>query len=379
MTTTTTTTMTSQAENNDNSTPKNGSNGASADAKAKAKATSEAKKEKKKLKEKLRKQTNREKKNNNNNNNNNHVKFDGLITEGVKKGVTISTGTSATMTYDFRRMKKTSAVYTASKGWEHWPDVIGNMESIADTNWKTKCPNKSEYATKRTTKLKNEDGSEIMKEEWIVTDCEKQDELEDNHSNMQRQKTTEHALYRKNGAALYTVLYGQLHPDIITIAKQSTTPDFADVQIDRDVIGLLNILQAICVQNLTGSKVDPYCEHLKIQASTLSYVQKKGESNNEFGDAVMDQVSAAQSQCGVFIFRDHYHIKVLSDNGISDLTGYFILTEEEKKSMMNWRDSSYVRGSSLTTVYQTKHVSFFDNNVLLINRTIPITSLKLLL
>ena len=64
----------------------------------------EAKKEKKKLKEKLRKQRNREKKNDNNNNN--HVKFDGLISEGVMKGVTISTGTSATMTSDFRLMKK---------------------------------------------------------------------------------------------------------------------------------------------------------------------------------------------------------------------------------------------------------------------------------
>ena len=104
------------------------------------------------------------------------------------KGVTISTGTSATMTSDFRRMKKASAVYAASKGWEHWPGVIGNMEPIADTKWKTKRPNKSEYATKRTTKLKNEDRSEIIKEEWIVTDCEKQDELEDNHSNMQCQK-----------------------------------------------------------------------------------------------------------------------------------------------------------------------------------------------
>ena len=128
------------------------------------------------------------------------------------KDVTISTGNAATMTFDFRSMKKVLVVYAASKGWEHLPGVISNMEPIPDSKWKLKRPNKSEYATKRTTKIINEDKSKILKQEWIVTDCEKQDELEDNHSNMQHQKTTEHVLYHKNGAALYTVLYGQLHP-----------------------------------------------------------------------------------------------------------------------------------------------------------------------
>ena len=132
---------------------------------------------------------------------------------------------------------------------------------------------------------------------------------------------------------MYTVLYGQLHPDIITIANQSTTPDFMTIQRDRDVVGLLKIPQSIFVQNLMGSKVDPFSKHLKILASTLSYVQKKGESNNEFGDAVIYQVSAAKSQCGVFTFGEQYHIKVLSDDGLPDLTDYYSLgidAEREK-------------------------------------------------
>ena len=93
------------------------------------------------------------------------------------------------------------------------------MELIANTKWKTKRPDKTRYASKRTIKPKNADGSEIMKEEQVVTDCDKQDELEDNHSNIQRQKTTAHELYHKKDAAMYTVLYGQLHHDIITIPK----------------------------------------------------------------------------------------------------------------------------------------------------------------
>ena len=135
----------------------------------------------------------------------------------------------------------------------------------------------------------------------------------------------------------------------------------------------------MCSENLTGSKVDPFCEHLKIQLSTLSYAQKKGKSNNEFGDGLMDQVSAAQSQCGIFAFGEHYHIKVLSVNASPTSQSTSFSPKKRKKSMMNWPDSSYVRGSSLTTVYPTKHVYFYENNTLLINPTTPITSSKLLL
>ena len=106
-----------------------------------------------------------------------------------------------------------------------------------------------------------------------MIDCEAQEEEEeDNYSSKQHQKLTEHGLYRKNGAAMFIVVYGQLHADNITIAKRSISPDFVTVQKDCEVVGLLSILRSICVQNLTGSKVDPYLEHLKILTSTLSYI-----------------------------------------------------------------------------------------------------------
>ena len=99
---TTTTTTTGQTGSNP---LKNGGNGANTD--TKAKATMEAKKEKNRIKNKLRNQKNKEKKNDNNNNN--YVKFDGLIAEGIMKSGTISPGSSATMTSDFRNMKKVSS------------------------------------------------------------------------------------------------------------------------------------------------------------------------------------------------------------------------------------------------------------------------------
>ena len=249
------------------------------------------------------------------------------------KDITISTGDSASMTAKFQTYKKRTSVYAASKGYKHWPSVITNMKPVDDADWKVKRPNKNLYATKRITKIDNEDKSFIMKQEWVVTDCEKQDELEDNHTNMQQQKTAEHALYRKNGAAMFIVMYGQLHPEIITIAKRSTSPDFTTVVQEQDVVGLLSILQSICVKNLTSSRVDPYSEHLKIQASTLSYVQTKDVSNDDFGDAILDQVTATQSQCGNFVFGEQYHLKVLSDNGLSSLSDYFNLgTDAERET-----------------------------------------------
>ena len=193
---TTTPPTTGQAGSSPN---KNGAN--DADTSAKAKAKLEANKEKKKR----RKQKEKERKKDNNNNNN-YVRFDGLITEGIMKGVTVSPGSSASMTTDFRNFKKSAAAYVAAKGYEHWPGVIETMEPVDEKEWKTKHPDKSMYAVKRTTKLKTDGAADIMKQEWIVIDCEKQEEAKDNYSNMQRQKLTEHALYRKNGAAMYTTV-----------------------------------------------------------------------------------------------------------------------------------------------------------------------------
>ena len=166
--------------------PKNGSDAAGADAKAKA-ALEAAKKEKKKLK---RKQKRKDKKNNNNGNNSNNVKFEGLQTDGIMKDITISPGDSASMTTKFRIYKKRISAYAASKGYKHYPSIITNIKPVDDADWKVKRPDKSLDATKRNTKIENDDKTFIMKQEWVVTDCEKQDELEDNHSNMQRQKTT---------------------------------------------------------------------------------------------------------------------------------------------------------------------------------------------
>ena len=44
----------------------------------------------------------------------------------------------------------------------------------------------------------------------------------------------------------------------------------------------------------------------------------------------MTRVFAAQSQCGTFAFGENYHMKVLNVDGITDLVGYFALTQGQR-------------------------------------------------
>ena len=164
-----------------------------------------------------------------------------------------------------------------------------------------------------------------------MTNCELELELEENYTNMLRQRLAEKSLFRKHGDSLYNIIFGQLYPDVIAAVKNSTKPLYATVHSERDVVALLSILLSVCVKNLSGRKVDPLYNGLQIISSTLSYSQKQRISNSDFGDAVLDQVLATTSQCGVFTFRERYHEKVLSDDGL-DLPDYFALTKVEKES-----------------------------------------------
>ena len=151
---------------------------------AKAKAAAEAKK-KKEEKKKKRKNKNKNK----NKNNNNRTIHSGLMKDGIMKGITISVGTSAQMTTDFRLFNKSLIAYSAAKGYERWPGAIENMMPIEDKVWNTERPDKSRYASILTTIIKQEgDLPNINKQEWIITDCALELELEENYSNTLRQR-----------------------------------------------------------------------------------------------------------------------------------------------------------------------------------------------
>ena len=93
------------------------------------------------------------------------MRFEELQTESIMKDITISTGDSASMTAKFRTYKKRTSVYAASKGYQHLPSIITNMKQVDYADWKIKRPDKSLYATKKITKIENEDKTFIIKQE----------------------------------------------------------------------------------------------------------------------------------------------------------------------------------------------------------------------
>ena len=107
----------------------NSSSKTTGDAAAVAKAAAEAKKKEKKKKKRKNKK--------NNNNNNNRTIHSGLMKDGIMKGITISVGTSAQMSTDYRLFLISLIVYAASMVFERWPGVIENMIAIKDKIWKT--------------------------------------------------------------------------------------------------------------------------------------------------------------------------------------------------------------------------------------------------
>ena len=69
--------------------------------------------------------------------------------------------------------KKSVAAYTAAKGYENWLGVTEVLEPMPDKEWKTERPNTSQqYAKNPTTMVSCEGEPDILKQEWIVVDCE---------------------------------------------------------------------------------------------------------------------------------------------------------------------------------------------------------------
>ena len=218
-----------------------------------------------------------------------------------------------------------------------------------------------------------EDKTKILKQKWIVTDCEKQEELEDNYNNKLCQKLSKYPLYHKNRDVSYCIVfYGQMHSDIVTAAKRSTIPGFETVHKDHDVLGQLSILRLICINNLSGAKVDLYLEQLQIFLQPCPIPKIRAHLIIIFGDTVYNQVLATQPQCGAFIFGDNYHTLVLSDNGKHSLKIIFLLIKQRRIIMIKRHESLLLPSSVLTTAYSWRLGPISGISMLLINQTMLI-------
>ena len=91
-----------------------------------------------------------------------------------------------------------------------------------------------------TTEVQGINNTKILKQEWVITDCAKELELEENCNNELQQKLTEKALFRKQGNALYGIVHGQLSSNVIAAAQSFTTPSYVTTHNDCYVLSLLN-------------------------------------------------------------------------------------------------------------------------------------------
>ena len=70
--------------------------------------------------------------------------------------------------------------------------------------------------------------------------------------------------------------------------------------------------------------------------SVLGTIEDTFFYSHNFGDAVHNQVFAAQSQCGAFAFGENYHVKVVRNYGFFDLKDFFLLIKPRKINMIHW-------------------------------------------
>ena len=145
------------------------------------------------------------------------------------------------------------------------------MELFNNKVLKIDQPDKNLYAEIMITDVMGTDKRVIKKQEWIVRNCKKELEMEDNYTNELQQKYTRKALFWKQGDFNYgTILYGQLGSNNIAAGKNSTTPDYATAHKSQCVVSLLSIHLLIYVKNITITKVDPLYDGLQVSSATLS-------------------------------------------------------------------------------------------------------------
>ena len=80
------------------------------------------------------------------------------------------------------------------------------------------------------------------------------------------------ATYQKNTDAVYGVAYGNLDSGIIL--RWRDDPTFNTVHSARDLIGLLIILRAACVQSNSYIHTDPLVDNIEVYYNFINYKQR---------------------------------------------------------------------------------------------------------
>jgi hypothetical protein len=95
--------------------------------------------------------------------------------------------------------------------------------------------------------------------------------------------------FERHYEAYYRIAFGNIEDTVITYCRADSR--IALIESDKDLVGLLLVLRAVCAQDDGGVKVDREYHNLSTLHSTLGYRQKPTDNDHKFAKAVKDRYS----------------------------------------------------------------------------------------
>jgi hypothetical protein len=116
--------------------------------------------------------------------------------------------------------------------------------------------------------------------------------------------------FERHYEGYYRIASGNVEDTIITYCRADKR--MALIESNKDLVGLLLVLRAVCAQDNGGIKVDKEYQNLSTLHSAIGYQQKSGDSDHKFAKAVADRYGSALFTMGKFaICGTSVHEKVL--------------------------------------------------------------------
>jgi hypothetical protein len=116
--------------------------------------------------------------------------------------------------------------------------------------------------------------------------------------------------FERHYEGYYRIAFGNIEDTVITYCRADSR--MALIEANKDLVGLLLVLRAVCAQDDGGVKVDREYHNLSTLHSVLGYQQRPADNDHKFAKAVADRYGSALFTMGKYaICGTSVHEKVL--------------------------------------------------------------------
>jgi hypothetical protein len=98
--------------------------------------------------------------------------------------------------------------------------------------------------------------------------------------------------FERHYEGYYRIAFGNIEDTVITYCRADSR--MALIESDKDLVGLLLVLRAVCAQDHGGIKVDNEYHNLSTLHSAIGYQQKNTNNDHKFAKAVADWYASLQ-------------------------------------------------------------------------------------